>query len=250
MDNWAKKFQRLLEAIQENGEKSQLFLEVAADELKIDGDIRHADAARMIVLMLQSIKHDILRLGYEEADRNRLENALIPFQGLLGLSKIFYTIEQANGHFLKKEAIIGLSSIDFACRGVVVQRPVSGEAFEGIENLKAAAKDIAGSDAPAEIKFIISKRLEEVLSVVEAFQFYNEEMLQEKLDLLVGALAMSAVKDKGNSKKFGGMITCALAVVGALGTVELATGHIAKSAENVNKAIEEISELAEVGNSN
>lgn len=244
MSNWARSFQDLLGEIEQLNQPKERFLHLAADKLQIDGETREVDSAKVIVMMISRIRRDIDNLNYDLADKQNLEGVLVPFAGLSSLAHAHFTLEQAKGNFLKKPTIQALSSIDYACRNVFEKASIDDDLAKSIEQLKAAAAVIASSDASPEAKFLIAKRLEQVLSILEAFQFYGAEEAQEKLDILVGALVQTAVKEPQNSKILQKMMGAALMLMGALSYSEVGTGHIAKSAENINSAISDFSEIA------
>lgn len=203
MTTSAQSLNQLLTIANGHRPETDRFISVIAEYLGIGGPNAEPEVILRIYLLVSKIESDIESLPIDESSKQLARTHLAPFMGLKSFAHFPQNIKQSKQNFLHPQHLVGLTNLHMAISGHIK----SGDLDKTTKKLSAKfhemRDEVASSVLPDQAKRVLLKRLGQISSILEHFDVFGAEALQEEVEALVGAIVVNQQKcGKSNSGIF------------------------------------------------
>lgn len=239
MSTSAQALNEVLSFISKQGKPTDRFVASAANYLGLEGPGHEAEALKQLSILFIEILTQIDALPHDDTAKNQLKRYMSQFNGIVSFGHMGMDVNAARKNFLKSDNLVGLMNVHMALSGHFAISGIDREALDLAAEARCIRLEIADSQMPERVKFVLMKRLSQVASIVDHFGVFGLEQLQQELEALVGALvvnrpAKSDGKEQGLIKRIAQLTSKGLS---AINKVDKATGSALKIAENADSFV-------------
>lgn len=168
------------------------FSYVLADVMNIHGENADQEAAFQLVSLFRRLEKEIRECDLNEEQMQAALKRLNAFSGIVEMTQLTQTIEQAKKGFLSASTLLQLLHLQNELRGKL---PVIGVKEETVKAATTQFEDvlstIQGSGLPPEMAKLLTKRTEQILAVLSAHRFFDQSVLETAINALLGDLIMA-----------------------------------------------------------
>lgn len=217
----------LMNVVNKHNIQNDKFVSVIAKQLDIEGPDADPEALLVLYRLVKRIETDIDSLAVADPEKAHIRKFLAQFAGIVNLSHIGMTVQQAQSSFLKPVHINELMNLHVALNGHVVTQDLDGDVKKIASQLLELRQEVFSSELPDRTKRVLAKRLAQIHSVLEHFGVFGIDDLEEEIEALVGTVVLGKLSEGGGTDErifdkvasfAGKLIKFAKSADGGLGT--------------------------------
>lgn len=182
-------------------EKSQdskaKFSYVLANVMNVRGEDADQEAAFQLVSLFRRLEREIKECDLDEDQRKAALKRLNAFSGIVGMTQLTQTIEQAKKGFLSASTLLQLLHLQNELRGKLPVISVSEETVRAATTqFEDVLSTIQSSDLPPKMVKLLTTRTEQILAVLSAHRFFDQSVLETAINALLGDLILAGASSE------------------------------------------------------
>ena len=220
------------------------FVSVIAEYLGYKSEDADPKVVYQIFVLIKRIENEIEILPHDEKTKDQARRLIAPFRVLKNLQNLHLDINTAKKSFLSATNLVGLTNLHMALSGHVDSLSLDKQTRDLATKFREISVEVRETEIPNHLKKMIFKRSDQIASILDRFELFGAEALQEEVEALVGAIVINPPSNKGVGGAFVKKICItSVAVLAALKGLDAGLGTVLEIADKSEKLIEVAQEV-------